>query len=295
MMRTTTKTLTQAAMNQARKTLAFKSSVIAAATVILLGQGAMANEGTSLPLWEVGVFGTGLKQQAYPGSAQQVDRALVLPFFIYRGQYLRSDRGSVGLRAVKTDTLEVDVGFSGTFGSNSNDIEARKGMPDLGTLAEFGPRIKWNLGSGPGNGRLRAEFALRGVFDLTDRFKDKGLSLEPELIFERRAAGGLGYSTSVGLVFGDERLADTFYGVAPAFATAARPIYKAQSGLIMSRVSVNLFQNLTPNLRVFGFARLSSVEGAANHSSPLVKQDMGSTVGFGLLYTLARSESRAKD
>ena len=38
-------------------------------------------------------------------------------------------------------------------------------MPDLGTLVEFGPRVKWNLGSGPGNGRWRAELAVRGVFD----------------------------------------------------------------------------------------------------------------------------------
>ena len=282
-------------MNRTFKTSALKASTLVATAVALLGQGAMAQGAPSLPLWEVGAFGTALTQQAYPGSSQQVDRALVLPFFIYRGQYLRADRGNVGLRAIKTDTMEVDVGFSGAFGSNSNDIEARKGMPDLGTLVEFGPRVKWNLGSGPGNGRLRAELALRGVFDLSDSFKDKGLSLEPELIFERRTAGGIGYSTSVGLVFGDERLADTFYGVAPAFATATRPAYKAQSGLIMSRVSVNMFQSLTPNLRVFGFARLTSVDGSTNTSSPLVKQTMGSTVGIGLLYTIARSEARAAD
>ena len=260
------------------------------------GVGSASPHGSAqLPLWEVGVFGTGLMQQAYPGSSQQVNRALVLPFFIYRGQYLRADRGSVGVRAIKTDTMEVDVGVSGAFGSSSNDIEARNGMPDLGTLVEFGPRVKWNLGSGPGNGRWRAELALCGVFDLTDSLKDKGISLEPELIFERSTGSGIRYSTSFGLVLGDERLADTFYGVAPAYATASRPAYKAQSGLIMSRLSLNLSQSLTPNLRIFGFARLTSVGGAANSASPLVRQDMGSTVGFGLLYTLARSDARATD
>ena len=145
------------------------------------------------------------------------------------------------------------------------------------------------------NGRWRAELALRGVFDLTDSLKDKGISLEPELIFERSTGGGIRYSTSFGLVLGDERLADTFYGVAPAYATATRPAYKAQSGLIMSRLSLNLSQSLTPNLRVFGFARLTSVGGAPNSASPLVRQDMGSTVGFGLLYTLARSDARVTD
>ena len=208
------------------------------ATSALFAPGAHAQEAVPLPLWELGAFGMGLKQQAYPGSSQQIDRALVLPFFIYRGQYFRADRGSVGLRAVKTDAVEVDIGASGAFGSNSNDIEARRGMPDLGTLVEFGPRVKWNLGSGPGKGRLRAELALRGVFDLTDNLKDKGLSLEPELIFERSTGGGLRYGTSVGLVFGDERLTDTFYGVAPAYATAARPAYQAHSGLIAQSAGV---------------------------------------------------------
>ncbi len=265
------------------------------ATSALWAPVAHAQESAAQPLWELGVFGMGLKQQAYPGSSQQIDRALVLPFFIYRGQYFRADRGSVGLRALKTDTVEVDVGASGAFGSNSNDIEARQGMPDLGTLVEFGPRVKWHLGEGPGKGKLRFDVALRGVFDLTSNLRDKGLSLEPELIFERTTGAGLRYGTSVGLVFGDERLTDTFYGVAPAYATAARPAYQAHSGLIMSRLSLNLSQGLSPNLRVFGFARLTSVDGAANTGSPLVRQNTGSTLGFGLLYTFARSDARAAD
>lgn len=286
---------TPIAMTQTCRRSSLHAFAFAVALAVLWAPGAHAQDGAPLPLWELGVFGMGLRQQAYPGSSQQIDRALVLPFFIYRGQYFRADRGGVGLRAVKTDTVEVDVGASGAFGSNSNDIEARQGMPDLGTLVEFGPRVKWHLGSGPGKGRWRAELALRGVFDLTDKLKDKGLSLEPELIFERSTGGGLRYGTSVGLVFGDARLTDTFYGVAPTYATAARPAYTAHSGLIMARLSLNLSQRLSPNLRVFGFARLTSVDGAANTASPLVRQNTGSTLGFGLLYTFSRSQARAAD
>jgi len=243
----------------------------------------------------VGAFATGLSQQAYPGASQQIDRALVLPFFIYRGEYFRADQGNVGLRAVKTDKMELDIGFGGAFGANSNDIEARKGMPDLGTLVEFGPRVKWNLGAAPGNGRLRAELALRGVFDITDSFRDKGLALEPELTYERRAANGWSYSTTVGLVFGDQRLADTFYGVAPINATASRAAYTARSGLIASRLSAAVTHRLSPDLRVFGYARVASVEGAANVASPLVRQNTGATIGLGLTYILARSRNSASD
>ena len=265
------------------------------AFVGLVSNPAHGQDAAKLPLWEVGAFATGLSQQAYPGASQQIDRALVLPFFIYRGKFFRADQGNVGLRAVKTDKMELDIGFGGAFGASSNDIEARKGMPDLGTLVEFGPRVKWNLGEAPGNGRLRAELALRGVFDITDSFRDKGLTLEPELTYERRAANGWRYSTTVGLVFGDQRLADTFYGVAPAVATASRAAYTASSGLIASRLSATVSHSLSPDLRVFGYARVASVEGAANTASPLVRQNTGATVGLGLTYILARSRNSADD
>ncbi len=269
--------------------------VVAAWAAALLPLTAQAQSTETLPLWEVGAFATGISQQAYPGASQNINRALVLPFFIYRGKFLRADQGTVGLRAIKTDTMELDVGFGGAFGSNSNDIEARKGMPDLGTLVEFGPRVKWKLGAAPGNGRLRADVALRGVFDITDGFKDKGIALEPELIYERAATNGWRYSVAAGLVFGDERLANTFYGVAPAYARADRPAYSASAGLIASRFSVTVTRALSPNFRIFGFARAASVEGAANVASPLVRQNTGSTVGLGLTYVLARSSKSATD
>ena len=257
----------------------------------------------TLPLWEVGAFAAGVSQQAYPGASQRIDRALLLPYFIYRGKLFRADQGTVGLRAIKTDTLEIDIGFGGAFGSNSKAIEARKGMPDLGTLVEFGPRVKWKLGNAPGttpdtlagNGQLRAEVALRSVFDLSDSFKGKGIVLEPELIYAYAASNGWRTSTSLGLVFGDERLADTFYGVAPIYATAGRSAYSASAGLITSRLSVSLTRSLTPNFRIFGFARVASVEGSANLASPLVRQMTGSTVGVGLTYVLARSTALSTD
>ena len=40
-----------------------------------------------------------------------------LPFVIYRGEYLRIDRGTVGVRAIKTPRTEVDVGFAASLGS----------------------------------------------------------------------------------------------------------------------------------------------------------------------------------
>ncbi len=245
------------------------------------------------PLWELGAFGFGVSQQAYPGADQNIRRGLVLPFFLYRGPVLRADGETVGVRALKTPTVEVDVGFSGAFGSSSNSIDARRGMPNLGTLVEFGPRVKWNIGPAYG-GKLRANFPLRGVFDLSDSFASRGLAFEPELVYERQLEGWQ-LGTSAGVVFGNRKLTDTFYGVAPAFATATRPAYDARAGLIALRLGASASRSLSPDWRFFSFARIDSVAGAANDDSPLVRRKTGATVGAGLSYTWLRSERKAAD
>lgn len=256
---------------------------------------ALAQESTAPPLWEIGGVGLLSSQQAYPGAAEQVSRGLALPYLIYRGKFLRADRGSAGLRAFKTDDMELDIGFAGSFGSRSSEVQARQGMPDLGTLVQFGPRLKWQVGSGPGNGRWRLELPLRGVFDLNSGLGYKGAAFEPELVFERQADGGWSYSTSVSAIWGNQRLGDTFYGVAPSYATTERPAYQASSGRIAWRLAASVSHKLTPKLRVFGFARADSVAGAANEASPLVQKTTGSTVGLVLAYTWQQSTERAVD
>jgi len=256
---------------------------------------AIAQGASGESLWEIGAVGFAATQPAYPGASARVNRGLALPYLIYRGKFLRADSGGAGIRAIKTPRFELDLGFSGAFGSNSNDVEARNGMPDLGTLAEFGPRLKWKLVAWPGKGSLRAEFPLRGVFDLSDQLAHKGTSFEPELTYERRSSAGWSYNTSLSAVWGDRRLADTFYGVAPGFATPTRPAYIADSGLIAMRLSLGVWRDLTPDLRLFGLARIESLHGAANLGSPLVKQRAGGLLLLGLKYTWKRSDRPAID
>lgn len=268
--------------------------VLGAALVAALGT-AQAQTSPGLPLWELGVLGLGVSQQAYPGSDQRINRGLALPYLVYRGDVFRADRETVGLRAIKTPTFEVDVGFAGAFGSNSDRIEARQGMRDLGTLVEVGPRLKWKLGAGPAGGTWRAELPLRAVFDLSDGFAHRGMSFEPELVYERRSQGGWRYNVSVGAIVGDSKLANTFYGVSGTEATLLRPAYTAQSGLVGWRLGTSVSRNLTPDWVVFGFARLDSVSGAANRNSPLVRQTTGTTFGLGVSYTWMRSVERVSD
>jgi len=271
-----------------------QSLAIIASSSFLIGS-AMAQAQSAAPLWELGGVAIGVSQQAYPGSDQKVNKALALPYFVYRGEVLRADRDTAGIRALKTQNFEIDVGVAGSFGSGSGSIDARQGMPELGTLVELGPRLKWKLGAAPGSGQWRAEIPLRGVFDLSNRFEHKGMSFEPKLIYERQSTSGWRYNASIGAVFADTKLAQTFYEVNSAQATALRPAYAASSGLVAWRLGSTVSRNLSPDLRLFGFARVDTVAGAANERSPLVRQTTGATFGMGVTYNWLRSEQRGQD
>ena len=249
-----------------------------------------------LPLWEVGLFGAGYTQPAYPGAADRTGQALILPYVIYRGKYLRADRGVVGFRALKTPRTEMDIGFAASLGSRSADIPARKGMADLGTMIEFGPRLKIKLGDVSARGsETRLQFPLRKVIDVSNGFRSRGITFEPQWVNDKRLSSRWSISTTLGALIGDYQLADTFYGIDPGEATPNRPGYTAKAGLIALRAGLFASQSLNSDVRAFYFMRIDSLAGAANRDSPLVRRENGWSAGIGLAWGLARSEKNAID
>jgi outer membrane protein len=202
----------------------------------------------------------------------------------------------VGVRALKTPRIEADVGFSASLGSHSSDIAARRGMANLGTMIEFGPRLKANLGDVTSDrSESRLQFPLREVIDVSHGFRSLGVAFEPQWVTDTRLANRWFISTNLGAMFGDSNLANTFYGVAPNEATPTRVSYTARDGLIALRAGLLAAHALTPDVRMFYIIRFDSLAGAANHDSPLVRRNVGWSAGIGLAWTLARSEHSAND
>jgi outer membrane protein len=284
---------------------AFPSAVVAAG-FCLLANCALADDTPAqptpaavhpaLPLWEAGLLGFGYTQPAYPGADDRTSAVLGLPYLVYRGQYLRAERGNVGLRALMTPRIEMDVGFGASLGSSSSDVAARRGMPDLGTMIEFGPRLKINLGDvSSGRSDMRLQFPLREVIDISRGFRSKGIAFEPQWVIDKRLPHSWFTSLDLGALFGDKELNDTYYGVTPAEATPTRPSYTARSGLIALRAGLFATHPLTSDVRLICTIRLESLTGAANTDSPLVRRNSGWSAGIGLVWVLGRSEQNAKD
>lgn len=281
---------------RARRRLRLTRSV--AAGLAALAVGAHADdvpERSDLPLWEFGLGAGGISQLAYPGADEQVGRVAVLPYVVYRGRVLRADSDGAGLRTVRTERFELDVSLAGSLSAGDDELQAREGMARLRTLVEVGPVARWYLNGRDAAHRVTFELPLRGVFELRDLSRHRGMVLEPELGLDRRVLGGWNYGLSAGAVIGDERLASTLYAVSATEARPDRPAYDAREGLVAWRLGGRVFRQLTPDLRLFAFGRLESVAGAANRDSPLVRRSAGASAGVGLVYTLGRSAARGVD
>lgn len=255
-----------------------------------------AGRDKSLPLWELGVLGGVASTPSYPGSADRSSRGLVLPFLIYRGKVLRADQSGIGARLFDTDRVELDVGLAASLPARSNDVEARTGMPNLGTLLEIGPRLKVRLTEVGDNGRLRLDIPLRAVIEARSGFRTQGYTFEPKVVYEARGPRGLWtFDANVGAVVGDEKVNRYFYQVDPVYARAGRPAYAAKSGLMLVRTGVSGSRMINNDVRVFGFLRLETYANSANRDSPLMKKETGASAGFGFAWTLQRSAAGAQE
>jgi outer membrane scaffolding protein for murein synthesis (MipA/OmpV family) len=267
----------------------------AATTLLALSAPAFAEQqAADLPLWEIGLFGGAASTPAYPGADDRSARALVLPLVIYRGKVLRADRSGIGARLINTDRVELDLGFAVSLPARSDDVSARAGMPDLNSLLEFGPRLKVLLAEPSVASRVRLELPLRAPVELGHGFQRHGLVFEPRLVFETAGAGGKWQAdANLGAVYGNAALNRYFYDVAPQYATAARPLYAASGGLMLTRLGLSLSRRLSPDWRVFGFTRYDNYTHAANRDSPLFRRNSGLSVGLGFTWTARRSVARA--
>ncbi|MGH8854222.1 MAG: MipA/OmpV family protein [Telluria sp.] len=247
-----------------------------------------------LPLWEFGLGAAALSTPSYPGADERESRLLVFPNIVYRGEILRADRSGINARLFRSDRAELDVGFAGALPSDSDDVDERAGMPDLGPLVEFGPRLKIRLADLGARRSLRAELPLRAVIEARGGLHGRGYTFEPRLAYE--VGGERGAWTlegNVSAVWGERRINRHFYEVAPQFATAARPAYAADAGLLLTRLGLFGSRRIGEDLRLFGYLRLESYKGAANRDSPLHVKDSGVSGGVGMLWTFKRSSRRA--
>jgi MipA family protein len=251
-----------------------------------------------LPLWELG-FGAGvLHTPDYPSSSERSTRAIALPYMVYRGDVLRLGDGQAA-RAVAAETsrFELSMSFDAAFDARSDRNERREGMPDLDFLFEVGPQLRLKLGryefADNGYGELDLALQARAAFSTDFKGIDhRGYVAEPMLRYRHWGLLWPQLETNVSLrpIWADRQLHDFFYGVAPEFVTAERPLFEAEEGYFGTQLSLFARWNFTDRLQVFGGTQIVSHQGAANRDSPLFEKDYTVNFGGGFLWSVFDSK-----
>ena len=248
------------------------------------------NPGVQRPLWELGIGVAGLRLPDYRGSDQSRGYVLPLPYIVYRGTWLKADRD--GARALLFDSqrVKVDVSVAASTPTRSRDNEARAGMPNLPGTFELGPNLNITLATSlKDRWKLDLRLPLRAAISAQRSPKFVGTTFSPNLNLD---VGGVGGGWNLGLLtgplFADRKYHEHFYGVDAAYASAARPAYRAGAGYAGWQALAATSRRFG-NMWVGGFLRYDSLHGAAFEDSPLLRRNSALTFGLGVSWILATS------
>ncbi|MFM2044626.1 MAG: hypothetical protein RLY86_3202 [Pseudomonadota bacterium] len=257
-----------------------------------------ATDDATLPLWEVGVGAGGGWLPHYPGSDEGSLRAIGAPYVIYRGDVFRvGDEGIARGRVVNTRLIEFDISLDGSFDAESDDNDARRGMPDLDFLAELGPQLIVKLHRSAAEEVDLAVQARAVLSSDLSNLNYRGLVYQVRLSYESQdfLGSGIGLVANAGPIFATGRLHDYFYAVDPAHATAERPAYDADGGYIGTEAFLGTFYKATDQLTLYAGAQVGIYSGAANKDSPLFREDLTAGILAGFTWSFWQSERRVRE
>lgn len=241
--------------------------------------------------WSMGVGVGVFDYLLYPGAVESKRLVLPVPYFTYRSPRFEVDRG---FRSFLYDSNNVVVDISADFGLpvDSEDTRARKGMPDLDFMLQFGPSLEFKLNdSRKSYFDARFEIPLRVAF-VTDlpNVDHIGYLVEPRFSFDHRRSSNapVAHKTTIGLKFATQDFHAYYYDVAPEYATPLRPAYESDAGFGGSFIKYRISYK-TDDFIYWMFLRYQSLRGAEFDDSPLVLKEDYYFVGIGLSWIFASS------
>jgi outer membrane protein len=270
----------------------FMRNMIRILLLSLLSVGVGADELERLPKWELGLGLAAVNLPDYPGADQSQSYVLPFPYIIYRGARLKA--GREGLRGLlfESKRWDLDISAGGSLPVNSEDNRAREGMNDLSVSLELGPSLRLKFIDTPDQ-KLQLRLNVRALLAADDfpALDYEGWLFNPELRWRKHYGDSLILGAGMQLRYGSKAYHDYFYGVAPQFATATRPVYRSERGY--NSLGVNGFAalKLDQNWRVTASLGYYDLQDAVFNDSPLFRKNSGAYFGISLSRILWRSES----
>jgi MipA family protein len=259
-------------------------------TLFLAVAGLQIGHADQQPLWDFGLGVGAIAFDDYRGANTTHVYVLPLPYFYYRGKFLRADRNGVRGLLFNQDWIELNISGNATTPVRRN--ATRAGMPDLRSTLEVGPSVELHLWkSQDARVKFDVRLPLRAAFTVQSPPHSIGWTFAPYAAVDvKDVAGFVGwyFGALAGPLFASHRYNDYFYTVAPQYATAERPAYQAGAGYSGAEILASLSKRY-PSFWVGAYVRHDSLAGATFEASPLVKTREYWAGGFGIAWMISHS------
>jgi outer membrane scaffolding protein for murein synthesis (MipA/OmpV family) len=242
------------------------------------------------PVWELGL-GVGLIAfNDYRGADTSHAYPVPVPYFIYRGHFLKSDEN--GTRAQFFTDPRVEFNLSVAATTPVRNSSERAGMPDLKSTLELGGSLEVHLWRSDDR-RFKLDFRVpaRAAVTVESSPHMIGVYVTPQMnldIEQYPRAEGWKLGLVAGPIFETQRYSAYFYTVAPQYATPSRPAYEAPGGYAGTQFLVSLTRRF-PHYWIGAYLRYDTLAGASFADSPLVTKNSYWTGGFGFAWIISQS------
>lgn len=199
------------------------------ACLLLISPNLYADE-TPEKTWELGVGLGSVYGPDYRGSDEYRSFTSVIPYVVYHGKFIRSDRDGVKAQFFSSDDIDFSLSASAYISPNSDENKRRENMPALGSTLELGPSLNIRLTGENLQSGWQLQLPWRAVFAVGGNSnKMIGSVIQPQLLYQHAfSSWGLRYRTSV--MFGSNDYHDYYYNVDAQYATADRAEFNSRSG-----------------------------------------------------------------
>lgn len=188
--------------------------------------------GEQAPKWEAGVALGGQTLRDYRGSKERQTQAYPIPFFVYRGSFLKADRNGVRGEFLANDRLELNLSGETSLNGQSDDNALRQGMDELESAFELGPSINVNLSGENFSTGWQLRMPLRAVVTAgRSGVHHQGFTFNPRFTYTYpNLFGSWRGKVNFGVLYGSESYHDYYYSVDQQEVTKSRPYYEAHGG-----------------------------------------------------------------
>ena len=239
--------------------------------------------------WELGLGVGDIYGPDYRGSDEYRNYAAPIPYVIYRGKYIQSDRDGLRGKLFKSDRYEFTFSATATISQNADENNARESMPDLGSTIEMGPALNIRLTEKNATNNLLLQIPVRAVIAVTGTERGyNGLIFEPQLMF-RAPLKNWDYTQRLGISFANQEYHDYYYSVDQEFITPERNFFTAHGGYsgVFTQAAISRSIQLgSEETKLAFFLRYENIGDTAFVDSPLVKTENVWRGGFAFIWVI---------